>query len=81
MNGPETLGAAWPRRRVTETVDPAAVGTSTPRLMIVPGKIQDDEPKRVHDDFNENCPLNDPETHCNQVVSGLPCTCPIKEPT
>lgn len=28
-----------------------------------------------HDLKNESCPLNDPETYCNQVVSGLSCTC------
>ena len=36
--------------------------------------------KSVHDPLNDDCPLNDPETACNPVVGGLPCSCsPIKE--
>lgn len=29
----------------------------------------------MHDPSNENCPLNDPETHCNPATAGLPCDC------
>ena len=28
-----------------------------------------------HNPDNEKCPLNDPETYCNPVVSGLACRC------
>ena len=32
----------------------------------------------THDSNNSNCPLNDPETYCNPVLSGLDCTCKSK---
>jgi hypothetical protein len=28
-----------------------------------------------HDESNENCPVNDPETFCNPATAGLPCCC------
>lgn len=33
-------------------------------------------PRHVHNRDDDACPLNDPETYCNPVVSGLDCTCP-----
>ncbi len=33
-------------------------------------------PREVHNNNNENCPLNDPETYCNPVLGGLGCSCP-----
>jgi len=32
--------------------------------------------KPGHDDDNEKCPWNDPETFANPATAGLPCSCP-----
>jgi hypothetical protein len=33
----------------------------------------------VHDNDNEECPWNDPETHANPVTAGIACTCGKRE--
>jgi hypothetical protein len=43
--------------------------------VIVVVSIEKDEPSWVHDDENESCPLNDPETFANPATRGLGCSC------
>ena len=35
----------------------------------------------MHDNKNNDCPLNDPETFANPVTAGLGCECPDISPT
>lgn len=42
----------------------------------LPSNVHDSFSSGIHQVDNDKCPLNDPETFINQVVSGLPCSCP-----
>ena len=40
------------------------------------GDVGDQSVVTMHDNTNDDCPLNNPETFASPVTAGLPCTCP-----
>ena len=46
--------------------------------VIVVVSIEKDDPEPTHDEDNESCPLNDPETFANPATCGLGCSCSKK---